>query len=69
MKFITEHAFYHTINKWILDGSRMFKIVQIEEGTFVTLMGKDGCKEELIFYHSQEEYDRDDQSVPACEVI
>lgn len=67
MKFIKQEAFWHTVNKWIRDGSFMFAVTSIEEGTFVDLMGKDGVKEELIFYYTQEAYDADTNSMPAAE--
>jgi len=67
MKFLTEAAFWHTINKWIRDGSNLYAVSDGAYGTFVDLMGTDGCKEELVLYNSQEDYDADTDHVAAAE--
>jgi hypothetical protein len=60
MKFATLAAFLKTLNQWVNDGSKIIDISTSPVGESAILLGKDGAKEYLVFFYSDEDFEDSD---------
>lgn len=60
MKFATLASFLKVLNQWVNDGSKIVDFSTNPVGQEVILLGKDGAKEFLVFYYSDEDYEASD---------
>ena len=59
MKFLNREKFLETVNQWVRDGSNIESVWSNIFGEGVNLIGKDGCKENLVFYADKIDFDND----------
>lgn len=60
LKFLNADRFYKTLNQWVIDGSRITNIFTSQYSETATLIGADGCKEELTLFYEEENYNSSD---------
>lgn len=60
MKFSTLAAFLKTLNQWVNDGSKIVDISTSPVGESVILLGKDGAREYLVFFYSDDDFEDSD---------
>lgn len=60
MKFATLASFLKVLNQWVNDGSKIVDFSTNPVGQEVILLGKDGAKEFLVFFYSDEDYEASD---------
>lgn len=69
MKFLDREKFLATVTQWIQDGSKLESFWGNVFGEGVNLIGKDGCKENLVYYIDKFDYDNDLMNFPGDEPI